>query len=64
MGMTTAELTEYYQKLGCTDALNLDGGASSTVWLNGVVVNSPCHGRDRSIANALVLVRRESHRND
>jgi hypothetical protein len=64
MGMTVSELSEYFVKLGCTEAMNLDGGASSTIWLNGMVVNSPCHGQDRSIANALVVLRKSNHRND
>jgi hypothetical protein len=56
MGMTLNELGDYLVKLGCKDALSLDGGASSTFWLNGRVLNSPCHGREREIANGLVVV--------
>lgn len=58
MGMTLNELTDYMLKLGCTLALNLDGGASSTFWLDGQVLNSPCHGREREIANGLVVVQK------
>lgn len=58
MGMTLGELADYMLKLGCTLALNLDGGASSTFWLEGQVLNSPCHGREREIANGLVVVQK------
>jgi len=41
-GMTISELTEFCQKLNLTDALNLDGGGSSTLWtLHGGVMNHP-----------------------
>ena len=56
--MTFAELADYMLKLGCTDALNLDGGGSVTMWLVGNVVNSPSQGRERPAANALVLVQK------
>jgi len=58
VGMTFPELASYLLKLGCTDALNLDGGASSTIWVHGQVMNSPCAGRERPMANALVLVQK------
>jgi hypothetical protein len=59
IGMTLAELSDYLLKLGCADALNLDGGGSATIWLNGKVVNSPCFGYVRNTATAFVLVRKE-----
>jgi hypothetical protein len=58
VGMTLAELAQYMVKLGCQEALNLDGGASSTIWVHGNVMNSPCAGRERPMANALVLVQK------
>jgi hypothetical protein len=58
MGMTLSELGQYMHQLGCTLALSLDGGASSTFWLDGQVLNSPCHGREREIANGLVVVQK------
>lgn len=57
MGMSLPELADYFLKLGCKYALNLDGGASSTTWVHQKVVNSPSAGRLRNFANALVLVR-------
>jgi hypothetical protein len=58
LGMTLDELSDYLVKLGCTDALNLDGGGSSTLWFAGRVRNNPCDGYERSIANALLVLRK------
>ena len=56
-GMTLAELAQFMSRLGCTEAMNLDGGKSAQMWLNGRIVNSPCQGED-TVANALFVVRR------
>ena len=58
-GMTLSELSDFMLRLGCTDAMNLDGGGSATFWCDGKVRNSPCDNREREIANAVLLVRRE-----
>lgn len=55
IGMTLAELAALMQELGCTDALNLDGGGSTTAWVRGTVVNRPSDGRERLIANGVLL---------
>ncbi len=57
--MTLNELSGYLLKLGCEEALNLDGGGSCTTWIAGKTVNSPSEGRERPSANALVLVRKK-----
>ncbi len=59
MGMKLAELAEYLLRLGCTDAMNLDGGNSAQMWLNGRIVNSPCHGQE-PVANSLFVVRKSA----
>jgi hypothetical protein len=61
MGMTLEELGNFaIKKLGCTHAMNLDGGVSATLWANGRVRNSPANrGRENPIANALVVVRKQ-----
>jgi hypothetical protein len=56
MGMTLPELADYMIRLGCQEAMNLDGGGSATCWIRGNVVNSPSQGRERPAANALVLL--------
>ncbi|MBM3846704.1 MAG: phosphodiester glycosidase family protein [Verrucomicrobia bacterium] len=63
-GMTIKELAEYMQKLGATEAMNLDGGASATMWVFGQVVNSPCAGHERNTANGLVVVRKDASRRE
>lgn len=40
-GLTLLELAEFMQSLGCTQAYNLDGGGSSTMYYNGEVINNP-----------------------
>ncbi len=60
VGMTLEELAEHMAGLGCTDAMNLDGGGSATLWCAGKIRNSPCDGRERPIANALVVMRKPS----
>ena len=58
VGMTFPELTNYLLKLGCREALNFDGGGSTTMWVLGQVVNQPSEGKERPGANSLVLLRR------
>ena len=57
--MSLPELADYFLKLGCTEAMNLDGGGSSTLWILGQVMNSPCYGHERSMANSLILLRKD-----
>lgn len=57
-GMTLAEVADYLLRLRCTEAMNLDGGGSATFWCNGRVVNRPCDGRERPIANGLVVLQK------
>jgi len=56
-GYTMVELARKMRSLGAEDALNLDGGGSSTMLArrDGVVrtVNSPSDGFERRVANAL-----------
>ncbi len=59
IGMTLPELGSYLAKNGCQEAMNLDGGGSAEMWVEGQVVNRPCFGYERSTANGLVVVRKE-----
>lgn len=61
MGMKLAELADYYVKLGCTDAMNFDGGKSAQMWLSGQIVNSPCQGED-TVASSLLVIRKPEAR--
>jgi hypothetical protein len=58
VGMTLPELANYMAKLGCEQAMNLDGGGSATLWAFGMVKNSPSEGEERPAPNALVLLKK------
>ena len=53
IGLTLSELTQTLQSLGCTDAMNLDGGGSETLVVNGRAINHPSDGREREITSIL-----------
>jgi hypothetical protein len=56
IGMTIDELAEFFKNtLGATWACNQDGGGSSTMWINGTVVNSPSDGSQRAVANGMLM---------
>ena len=55
-GMTLRELAELMQRLGAHTAMNLDGGGSSEMVVNGLTASRPSDGRGRGIANALVVL--------
>jgi len=54
-GATLAELADVMVGLGCTDAINLDGGGSSTMNLFGMTLNRPSDGKERPISNAVLF---------
>lgn len=56
-GLTMAQLAEAMKNLGAADAINLDGGGSSTMWVKGAVVNHPSDGagEERRVGNAIVI---------
>ena len=58
VGMTLAELTAFAGRLGLVDALNLDGGGSSTMVVKGSVVNRPSDPFLRPVSDAIVVLRR------
>jgi large repetitive protein len=56
-GMTLAELADLMRELGARDALNLDGGGSTTLVLGGRVVNRPTDAAgERPVTNALLVL--------
>jgi len=57
--MTLPELAEFMLQLQCEEAMNLDGGGSAAIWLNGKIMNKPCYGHERNTGNALVLVEKK-----
>ena len=55
-GVTMAEAAGVFLGLGAVHAVNLDGGGSSCMVVNGDVVNSPSDGSLRSVGNGCLLV--------
>lgn len=59
VGMNLKELSDLMLSLDCVDALNLDGGGSSTIYYQGKVVSSPSdETEDRPVSDAIVILRR------
>jgi exopolysaccharide biosynthesis protein len=64
-GMSLPELTKVMRWLGCKDILNLDGGGSTALWVNGQndngIVNYPSdnklwdHNGERKVANVILV---------
>jgi len=56
VGMTLLELRALAHRLGLVNALNLDGGGSTTMWVRGEVVNRPSDPMGpRKISDALLV---------
>ena len=59
VGMTIAELAALMRELGCVEALNLDGGGSTTMVVNNKIVNSPSDAAgERAVSDALLVLPR------
>lgn len=74
VGMSLYELSQLMEALGCVEAINLDGGGSTTLWIDGTtktgIVNMPCDDKvfdeygERKVSNVLLLSRRKPTIND
>ena len=66
IGLTLTEISKLYRALGVTDALNMDGGGSTTLVTKGEgesntnyqVINSPSDGSPRAVANSWMILGR------
>ncbi len=55
-GMTSKDLAALMQCAGCTEAINFDGGGSSTLYVKELgVLNVPSDGGNRAVKNGLFL---------
>ena len=56
VGMSLNELADFMINIGCYQAVNLDGGGSTTMWVNGKLQNSPSDKTgERPVHNALIV---------
>jgi len=55
-GATLVRFAQLMKDLGAVQALNLDGGGSTTMVVQGDVVNVPSDGVQRSISNAVLVL--------
>ncbi len=69
VGIRLSQMAAFMAELGCKEVINMDGGLSTTLMLNGAVINHPSDGvrtqqgvtnagRERPIANAIVILRK------
>ena len=54
-GVTTGQAGAILKALGAHTGLNIDGGGSSTMIVNGVTVNKPSDNPQRPVANGVVI---------
>jgi exopolysaccharide biosynthesis protein len=56
-GMSLQELGDFMLAHGITDAMNLDGGGSTTLVVRGQIANRPSDTNgERAVANALLVI--------
>jgi exopolysaccharide biosynthesis protein len=59
-GMNFAQMADFLLSQGVWNAVNLDGGGSTTMVINGKVVNSPSdRSGERPVANSLQIISKE-----
>jgi hypothetical protein len=58
-GLRLSEMAEFMIELGCDEAIDMDGGQSTTLMLNGTIINQQSSGR-HEVANGIVILRRRS----
>lgn len=56
-GLTIEELKGLLKSMGLRNALNLDGGGSTTLYFNGQLYNIPSDGKEREISYALLILK-------
>ena len=55
IGMTLGETARLMKEFGCVEAMNLDGGGSTVMYVSGKVVNKPAQAGGIPISNALTI---------
>ena len=56
LGATYKEVQEVMYKLGAINAINLDGGKSTTMYYDGDIINTPSNSMgERTIPTAVIV---------
>ncbi len=58
VGMTLMQLANFMKSAGCVNAINLDGGGSTVMYVDGKVVNNPQVKGGIPLSNAIVLTKK------
>lgn len=58
IGLTLYELAYFMKSLGCINAINLDGGGSTVMYVKGQIVNQPATPEGIALSNAIVVSRK------
>lgn len=61
VGLTLVELANFMKSLGCVDAINLDGGGSTVMYVNGAIVNKPQQIGGIALSNAMVISKKSDN---
>ena len=55
VGLTLIELANLMKDFGCVDAMNLDGGGSTVMYVDGKVVNKPAMSGGIPLSHTLIV---------
>ena len=55
IGLSLPQVANVMIQLGCVQAINLDGGGSSTFYAGGTTRNTPSDGSERLVASAFII---------
>lgn len=61
VGLTLVELAKLMKSLACTNAINLDGGGSTVMYVKGQIVNHPHQPGGIALSNALVISKKSTN---
>ena len=69
IGLTLEQLAKFMFEMGCVSAINLDGGGSSTLYIDGKYVNHITGDQDeglgkkveRPVSNAIIFIKRDKN---
>jgi hypothetical protein len=74
VGVRLSQMAEFMAEIGCTEVINMDGGPSTRLMLNGAVINHPTDAArtsrntrsagEREIANGIVILRKPAVEED